>query len=187
MHHFQPMQHRILLIFSLFLGFTGTSLFAQGPPVTQLGVMQTADTLGKGGYTTSVGMFQVDRKQLDVTPKQPQRVVIGNFEGLHNVEFEVNTFLIPAQLTYGIGERLDLLLGATFSTGGARKIVPDFYRIGDTYDADESIDRTQDRRVYEQSIFDLVVGLKHNIKPDLQDGFTRYINWGRCTARIYRG
>ncbi|MCE2393390.1 hypothetical protein J4G02_02115 [Candidatus Poribacteria bacterium] len=138
--------------------------------MTQLGVMQTADTLGKGGYTTSVGMFQVDRKNIDVTPKQPQRVVIGNFEGLHNVEFEVNTFLIPAQLTYGIGERLDLLLGATFSTGGARKIVPDFYRIGDTYDADESIDRTQDRRVYEQSIFDLVVGLKHNIKPDLQDG-----------------
>ena len=170
MHHFQTMQHRILLILALFFGFTGTSLFAQGPPVTQLGVMQTADTLGKGGYTTSVGMFQIDRKQLDVTPKQPQRVVIGNFEGLHNVEFEVNTFLIPAQLTYGIGERLDLLLGATFSTGGARKIVPDFYRLGDTYDADESIDRTQDRRVYDQSIFDLVVGLKHNIKPDQQDG-----------------
>ena len=93
------------------------------------------------------------------------------FEGLHNVEFEVNTFLIPAQLTYGIGERLDLLLGATFSTGGTRKIVPDFYQIGDTYDAEQSLDPTQDRRVYEQSIFDLVVGLKHNIKPDQQDGF----------------
>lgn len=170
MRYFQTMQHRILLVLALLFGFIGTSLFAQGPPVTQLGVMQTADTLGKGGYTTSVGMFQIDRKQLDVTPKQPQRVVIGNFEGLHNVEFEVNTFLIPAQLTYGIGERLDLLLGATFSTGGARKIVPDFYRLGDTYDADESIDRTQDRRVYDQSIFDLVVGLKHNIKPDQQDG-----------------
>ena len=163
-------QQRILFILFTFFSLAGTSLLAQGPPVTQLGVMQTADTLGKGGYTTSVGMFQIDRKNIDVTPKQPQRVVIGNFEGLHNVEFEVNTFLIPAQLTYGIGERLDLLLGATFSTGGARKIVPDFYRIGDTYDADESIDRTQDRRVYEQSIFDLVVGLKHNIKPDLQDG-----------------
>ena len=171
MHLFQITQYRILLILSVFLAIAGTSLFAQSPPVTQLGVMQTADTLGKGGYTTSVGMFQIDRKKLDVTPKQPQRVVIGNFEGLHNVELEVNTFLIPARLTYGIGERLDLLLGATFSTGGARKIVPDFYRIGDTYDAEESIDATQDRRVYEQSIFDLVVGLKHNIKPDQQDGF----------------
>ncbi len=170
MHFFQVTQQRILLILSVFLAIAGTSLFAQGPPVTQLGVMQTADTLGKGGYTTSVGMFQVDRKKLDTTPKQPQRVVIGNFEGLHNVELEVNTFLIPARLTYGIGERLDLLLGATFSTGGTRKIVPDFYRIGDTYDAEESIDATQDRRVYEQSIFDLVVGLKHNIKPDRQDG-----------------
>ena len=170
MHFLQTRQHRLFLFISVILAITGTSLFAQGPPVTQLGVMQTADTLGKGGYTTSVGMFQIDRKKLDETPKQPQRVIIGNFEGVHNVEFDVNTFLIPAQLTYGIGERLDLLLAATFSTGGARKVVPDFYRIGDTYDAEESIDSTQDRRVYEQSIFDLVVGLKHNIKPDQQDG-----------------
>lgn len=166
----QITQQRILLVLSVLLAIAGTPLFAQIAPVTQLGVMETADTLGKGGYTTSFGMYQVDRKQLDITPEQPQRVVIGNFEGLHNVEFEVNTFLIPARLTYGIGERLDLLLGATFSTGGARKIVPDFYRIGDAYDADRPLDATEDRRVYEQSIFDAVVGLKHNIKPDLQDG-----------------
>ena len=166
----QITRQRILLVISVFFAITGTSLFAQSPPVTQLGVMETADTLGKGGYTTSFGMLQVDRKQLDVTPEQPQRVVIGNFEGLHNVEFEVNTFLIPARLTYGIGERLDLLVGATFSTGGTRKIVPDFYRIGDTYDTEQSLDPTQDRRVYEQSVFDFVVGLKHNIKPDVQDG-----------------
>ena len=170
MHLYQITHHRILLTFSVFFALAGTSLFAQSPPVTQLGVMQTADTLGKGGYTTSVGMFQIDRKKLDVTPKQPQRVVIGNFEGLHNVELDINTFLIPAQLTYGIGERLDLLLGATFSTGGAYKIVPDFYQIGDTYDTEQGLDATRDRRVYDQPIFDLVVGLKHNIKPDLQDG-----------------
>ena len=168
---FQITQQRTLLILSALLAIAGTSLSAQSPPVTQLGVMQTADTLGKGGYGTSFGMFQLDRIKLDVTPKQPQRVVIGNFEGLHNVEFDVNTFLIPARLTYGIGERLDLHLGSTFSTGGAQKIVPDFYRIGDAYDAEESPDTTRDRRVYEQSIFDLVVGLKYNIKPDLQDGF----------------
>ena len=167
---FEIAQQRILLVISVFFAISGTRLFAQSPPVTQLGVMETADTLGKGGYTTSFGMYQVDRKQLDITPEQPQRVVIGNFEGLHNVEFDVNTFLIPARLTYGIGERLDLLLGATFSTGGTRKIVPDFYRIGDAYDADRPLDATEDRRVYEQSIFDAVVGLKHNINPDLQDG-----------------
>ena len=166
----QITQQRILLVISVFFAMAVPPLFAQSPPATQLGVMETADTLGKGGYTTSFGMYQVDRKQLDITPEQPQRVVIGNFEGLHNVEFDVNTFLIPARLTYGIGERLDLLLGATFSTGGARKIVPDFYRIGDGYDADRPLDATEDRRVYEQSIFDAVVGLKHNIKPDLQDG-----------------
>lgn len=170
MHFFHITQPRLLSVFAAFLMLVGTALHAQNSPVTQLGVMQTADTLGKGGYTTSVGMFQVSRRKLDETPKQPQRVIIGNFEGLHNVELDVNTFLIPAQLTFGIGERLDLLLGATFSTGGAQKVIPDFYRIGDTYDTEESLDPTQDRRVYEQSIFDLIVGLKHNIKPDQQDG-----------------
>ena len=132
--------------------------------------MQTADTLGKGGYTTSFGMYQLDRQKLGATAKQPQRVIIGNFEGLHNVELDINTFLIPVQLTYGIGERLDLLLGATFTTGGSHKIVPDFYQIGDAYDTEQGLDATRDRRVYDQPIFDLVVGLKHNIKPDLQDG-----------------
>ena len=171
MHFFQITRHQVLLILSVFLATAGTSLSAQSPPVTQLGIMQTADTLGKGGYTTSFGMYQVDRKELDETPKQPQRVIIGNFEGLHNVELDVSTFLIPARLTYGIGDRLDLLLGATFSTGGAHKIIPDFYRIGDTYDTEQGLDATRDRRVYDQPIFDLVVGLKHNIKPDLQDGF----------------
>ena len=170
MHPFQIKQQRILFTLSALFVMIGTPLYAQSPPVTQLGVMQTADTLGRGGYTTSFGMFQVDRKKLDAEPKQPQRVIIGNFEGLHNVEFDVNTFLIPARLTYGIGERLDLLLGATFSTSNAHKIVPDFYRIGSTYDAEQSIDATRDRRVYEQSIFDFVTGLKYNIKPDLQDG-----------------
>ena len=170
MHFFQIPQYRILMILSVFSMTAGTSLFAQSPPVTQLGIMQTADTLGKGGYTTSFGMYQLDRQKLGATAKQPQRVIIGNFEGLHNVELDVSTFLIPAQFTYGIGERLDLLLGATFSTGGAHKIVPDFYQIGDTYDIEQGLDATRDRRVYDQPIFDLVVGLKHNIKPDLQDG-----------------
>lgn len=170
MDFIQIVYHRILLVLVVCSTLFGVSLCAAGPPVTQLGVMETADTLGKGGYTTSFGLFQVDRKQLDIGAKQPQRVVIGNFEVLHNVEFDVNTFLIPARLTYGIGDRLDLLLGATFSTGGAHKVVPDFYRIGETYDVERSLDVTQDRRVYDQSLFDFVVGLKHNIKPDLQDG-----------------
>lgn len=170
MYGFQIKQPSILLTLSVLLVIIGTPLYAQSPPVTQLGVMQTADTLGKGGYTTFFGMFQVDRKMLDTDLKQPQRVVIGNFEGLHNVEFEVNTFLVPTRLTYGIGKRLDLVLGATFSTSSAQKIVPDFYRIGDTYDTEQSIDTAQDRRVYEQSIFDVTTGLKYNIKPDVQDG-----------------
>ncbi len=170
MRFFQSMQQRTFFIFIACLTIVGTSALGQGPPAPQLGVMQTAETLGKGGYITSLGMFQFKKKKLDSSPRQPQSVVIGNFEGLHNVEFEVEIFLAPVRLTYGIDERLDLILGATFSTGGARKIIPDFYRLGELGNEERPLDPTRDRRVYDQSIFDVVVGLKYNIKPDLQDG-----------------
>ncbi|MCZ6679841.1 MAG: hypothetical protein O7E52_21625, partial [Candidatus Poribacteria bacterium] len=158
---FYPVRRDIFFILSALLSITTTSVSGQGPPSTQLGVMQTAETLGKGGYTTSFGMFQFDKKRLDKEPRQPQNVVIGNFEELHNVEFEIETFLLPLRLTYGVSERLDLTVGATFSTGGIRKIIPDFYGVGDA---------NRDRRVYDQSVFDVVGGLKYNIKPDVNDG-----------------
>ena len=162
-------RQRIFLVLSVFGMGIIPSAFGGAPPAPQLGVMQTAETLGKGGYMTTFGLFQFEKKGLDNLPEQ-QRVTIGNFDELHLVEFQIETFLIPARLTYGIGDRLDLILGATFSTGGVQKIIPDFYRVGDETQEDIPLDAKKDRRVYEQSLFDTVVGLKYNIKPDVHDG-----------------
>ena len=135
--------------------------FGQVPPAPQLALMQTADTLGKGGYTTSFGHFQFQKGRVIA---EDQDVEIGNFEESHTVEMDVQTFLIPIRFTYGIGENLDLVLGGTFSTGGVRKTVYDFYETGDP---------ERDRRVYDQALFDTVVGLKYGIKPDDSDGLPK--------------
>ena len=135
--------------------------FGQLLPAPHLALMQTADTLGKGGYTTALGHFQFQKGRVKA---EDQSVEIGNFEELHTVEIDVQTFLMPIRFTYGIGENLDLILGGTFSTGGVRKIVYDFYETGDP---------EQDRRVYDQALFDTVVGLKYGIKPDDEDGLPK--------------
>lgn len=135
--------------------------FGQLPPAPHLALMQTADTLGKGGYTTAFGHFQFEKGRVKA---ENQSVEIGNFEELHTVELNVQTFLMPIRFTYGIGENLDLVLGGTFSTGGVRKTVYDFYETGDP---------DQDRRVYDQAVFDTVVGLKYGIKPDDSDGLPK--------------
>ena len=62
------------------------SAFGQVPPAPQLALMQTADTLGKGGYTTSVGHFQFQKGRVTA---EDQAVEIGNFEELHTVEMNV--------------------------------------------------------------------------------------------------
>ncbi|MDE0042898.1 MAG: hypothetical protein OXT74_12740 [Candidatus Poribacteria bacterium] len=135
--------------------------FGQLPPAPQLALMQTADTLGKGGYTTAFGHFQFQKGRVIA---ENQSVEIGNFEELHTVELNVQTFLMPIRFTYGIDENLDLILGGTFSTGGVRKTVYDFYETGDP---------DRDRRVYDQALFDTVVGLKYGIKPDDSDGLPK--------------
>ena len=137
------------------------SAFGQLPPAPQLALMQTADTLGKGGYTTAFGHFQFQKGRVKA---ENQSVEIGNFEELHTVELNVQTFLMPIRFTYGIDENLDLILGGTFSTGGVRKTVYDFYETGDP---------DRDRRVYDQALFDTVVGLKYGIKPDDSDGLPK--------------
>ncbi|MDE0506642.1 MAG: hypothetical protein OXI86_21415, partial [Candidatus Poribacteria bacterium] len=135
--------------------------FPQVPPAPHLALMQTADTLGKGGYTTSFGHFQFQKGRVKA---EDQSVEIGNFEELHTVDINVQTFLMPIRFTYGIGENLDLVLGGTFSTGGVHKTVYDFYETGDP---------ERDRRVYDQALFDTVVGLKYGIKPDDNDGLPK--------------
>ena len=167
MQIFQLIRGRFFLIISTVIVGTITPTLGQAA-VPQLGVMQTAETLGKGGYTTNFGLFQFEKERR--IPENRQRVIIGNFEEFHLVELEIETFLVPIRFTYGIGDKLDLTLGGTLSTGGVRKVIPDFYRIDDTEKDALPLDPTANRRVYDQALFDTVIGLKYNIKPEVFDG-----------------
>ena len=136
---------------------------AQLPTVSQLNTIQTAEPLGKGGSSTTFGLLQYAK--VDLLPDLSQRVDIGGFEESHRVTFEIETFLVPVRFVYGLSDELDLLLGGTFSTGGARKVVYDFYNTATENNTDPNVNR----RVYEQPLFDGIIGLKYNIKPDRND------------------
>ena len=144
----------------MLIGIT-TPLWAQLPPVPQLSTIQTAEPMGKGGSTTTFGLFQYAK--VDLLPDHGQRVDIGGFEESHRVTLEIETFLIPVRFTYGLSEQFDLVLGGTFSTGGVRKVVHDFYNTDNAELANQ--------RVYEQSLFEGIIGMKYNLKPDRNDNF----------------
>lgn len=150
---------RNLQLCCLMLIGIATPLWAQLPPMPQLSTIQTAEPMGKGGSSTTFGLFQYAK--VDLLPDHGQKVDIGGFEEMHRVTLEIETFLIPVRLTYGLSDRLELVLGGTLSTGGVRKVVHDFYNT----DTDEFANQ----RVYEQSLFAGMLGLKYNIKPDRND------------------
>ena len=160
-HHTQAF---IRVIFTLFL-FVGiaTPLWAQLPAISHLSTIQTAEPMGKGGSSTTFGILQYSK--IDLLPDLTQRVDIGGFEESHRVTFQIETFLVPVRFTYGLSDELDLVLGGTFSTGGVRKVVHDFYNTATETSAEPNINR----RVYDQPLFDGVIGLKYNIKPDRND------------------
>lgn len=159
-------QYFIFLISALLLsGFT-LPLSAQLPAVSHLSTIQTAEPVGKGGSSTSFGLLQYSK--VDLLPDHRQTVDIGGFEELHRVSLQIETFLIPVRFNYGLSDELDLVLGGTFSTGGVRKVVHDFYNVAEDTDVDPT---ATPRRVYDQPLFDGVIGLKYNIKPDRGDNF----------------
>lgn len=158
-------QYLIYTICTLLLIGTALPLSAQLPVVSHLNSIQTADPLGKGGSSTTFGLLQYPK--VDLLPELRQNVDIGGFEELHRVTLEIETFLVPVRFAYGLSDELDLILGGTFSTGGARKVVYNFY--GTNTENDE--DPRTNRRVYDQPLFDGVIGLKYNIKPDRNDNF----------------
>ena len=137
-----------------------TAIYAQTPPVSQLTTIQTAEPLGKGGSMTTFGLFQYSKKTLE--PEELQRVYIGGFERQTHVSLEIETFFIPVRFTYGIGNQVDLLLGATLSVGNVHKVVDNFY------DTDELEVNTA--RVYDQPLNEGIIGLKYNLKPEKNDG-----------------
>ena len=155
------LKNRIAFIITFVLISFSSPIFAQSPPIPQLTTIPTAEPMGKGGSSTSFGLFQYSK--IGIMPEEDQNVFIGGFEEPHPVSLEIETFLIPVRFTYGLSDQLDLKLGATLSTGGVKKVVHDFYNIGDPL--------LESNRVYEQPLYDGLIGLKYNIKPDLNDGF----------------
>ena len=149
--------------FSMLLIGIVSPLSAQLPAVSHLSTIQTAEPIGKGGSSTTFGIFQYSK--IDLLPDLNQKVDIGGFEESHRVTFQIETFLVPVRFTYGLSDELDLVLGGTFSTGGVRKVVHDFYSTA----TETGADPTAARRVYDQPLFDGVIGLKYNIKPDRND------------------
>jgi len=158
-------QYFIFTISALFLIGIAMPVSAQLPKVSQLNTIQTAEPLGKGGSSTTFGLLQYAK--IDLLPDLSQRVDIGGFEESHRVTFEIETFLVPVRFAYGLNDELDLLLGGTFSTGGVRKSVLDFYNT----DTENAEDPSSNRRVYDQPLFDGIIGLKYNIKPERNDNF----------------
>lgn len=161
-------QYFIYTICTALLLSTALPLSAQLPAVSHLNTIQTAEPLGKGGTSTTFGLLQYAK--VDLLPDLRQRVDIGGFEESHRVTFEIETFFVPVRFAYGLSDELDLILGGTFSTGGVRKVVHDFYGTNAENDADPNINR----RVYDQPLFDGVIGLKYNIKPDRNDNFPSF-------------
>ena len=153
----------IYMICGLLFISMASPLAAQLPAVPHLSTIQTAEPVGKGGSSTSFGLLQYAEDT--VGSEHRQNVNIGGFDELHRVSLQVETFLVPVRFNYGLTDALDLVLGGTFSTSGAQKIVYDFYSVAEETD----INPTADRRVYDQPLFEGVIGLKYNIKPDRND------------------
>ncbi len=147
------------LVLFVFIG-TNTTIYAQTPPVSQLTTIQTAESLGKGGSMTTFGLFQYSKKSLK--PEEMQSVFIGGFERQAFTSLEIETFFIPVRFTYGLSNQVDLVLGTTLSVGNVHKVVDDFY---DTADSDINPDR-----VYNQPLYEGLIGLKYNLKPEKNDG-----------------
>ena len=120
---------------------------ASGMPAVNLNLIPTAETLGKGGYSFSVGMIPYSLTKVSTEPKLID--IGGFFKEPHNVKFESDIWLIPSKITFGISERLDLTFGGTYSSGDTEKSITDYYETGDE----------TKRRVYSQVVMDGILGL----------------------------
>ena len=156
--HFKT--HITFVIILVFIG-VNVPIFAQSLPSSQLTTIQTAEPIGKGGSVTSFGLLQ--HPKIDLSPDQSQNVFIGGFEEFRKVSLEIQTYIIPVRFTYGLSDKLDMNLGATFSTGGVHKVVHDFYNTNDP--------ELNSKRVYDQPLYEGLIGLKYNLKPEKNDGF----------------
>jgi hypothetical protein len=123
---------------------------ARGMPAVNLNLIPTAETLGKGGYSISTGMFPYDFLRSESTEVD----VGGFFREEHDVRVESDVWLIPTRITYGLSERLDFTFGGTYSAGDTTKTVTDYYETGNE----------NRERVYSQVVLEGLMGLKYKVK-----------------------
>ncbi len=124
------MQRQLLVVMFTLLSVTYTTVsIANNIPPVNLNLIPTAETVGKGGYSFSMGAFHHD---LTKETKDPMDITDGFFGEKHEVSLESDMWLIPSRITYGISERLDLTFGGTYSAGDSDKIIMDYYETGDS-------------------------------------------------------
>lgn len=149
------MQKRFLLVTLIVMTIccfiqTG-NVKARGMSAVNLNMIPTAETLGDGGYSLSVGMLPYDT----VRSVESMKVDIGGFfKETHEVKLKSDIWLIPTRITYGISDRLDFTFGGTYSIGDTEKSISNYYETGD-------VDK---ERVYSQVVVDGVLGAKYNIQ-----------------------
>lgn len=125
---------------------------ARGIPAVNLNLIPTAETLGKGGYSFSVGMLP--HNETREAPNPVEIDVGGFFRERHNVRLESDIWLVPSRITFGISRRLDFTFGGTYGVGDVDKIVPDYFEVGDP----------GKERTYSQVVLDGVLGAKYKIQ-----------------------
>lgn len=124
---------------------------AGGMSPVDLNLTPTAHTLGKGGYSLSVGMLPYDE---DTNTFEPVEVDIGGFfKERHNVSLISDIWLTPTRITFGLSERFDFTFGGTYSIGDTEKSIPDFFET-----------RDDKKRVYDQTVVSGVLGGKYVVQ-----------------------
>jgi hypothetical protein len=143
----------IFIIAILLINFMQVNdIEAQGMFPVNMNLIPTAETLGKGGYSFTSGMYPYSVEKDTV---QPMNIDIGGFfKETHNVKVKSDIWLIPTRIAYGISDRLDFTFGGTYSSGDTEKTITDYYEIGD---------KTK-QRIYSQTVLDGSLGMKYNIQ-----------------------
>jgi hypothetical protein len=162
----------ILILVSLFCFIQYASdVKAQDMPSVNLNLIPTSDTLGKGGYSFSTGMYPYS---INKRTAKPMEIDVGGFfKEMHDARIESDIWLVPTRITYGISDRLDFAFGGTYSMGNTEKSIKDYYEIGD---------QTKER-VYSQMVLDGMMGMKYNLQkatinmPALTLGTEAYLGY----------
>jgi hypothetical protein len=141
----------VIFLFSLTQIYMPKTEANQANPVN-LNLIPCAETLGKGGFSFSTGMYPYSIKETTVDPINID--IGGFFKEPHKVELNSDIWLIPVRITYVISDRLDFTFGGTYSTGNTEKTILDYYEVGDE----------SKKRVYSQPVLDGVLGMKYKIQ-----------------------